>query len=333
MPNLRLLLSLVLIAASFAFQSSSTARVYRWVGSDGLIFYSDKVPPSQSKFERNVLNPQGHVVETVQAAKTKEQIALEVRLRLLRKEQEKIIAKQKSNDKVLLSTFRNINDLRLTLDGKLGSIDAQKRVHERTLKDLNDNLNTQRKKAAKAERNAKKVSDRILNKIADIEKQIEQVYIAIGNTLEKRAIIEAKFHADIERFIFLTKSSTVSAEELSDDSAEIAAAATLGLYNCTDRQSCATAWNLAKEFVALNSTTSINFNTKTLIMANDPMNSSDISLSASKSKRDNNRTSIFLDIRCHKSSLGKEMCQSDTVKNIRHSFRTYIEDKLAQPTE
>ncbi|NOQ14233.1 MAG: DUF4124 domain-containing protein, partial [Methyloprofundus sp.] len=140
MANYRSFFCVALMASTIAFQSPVGAEMYRWVDADGRIFYSDQVPANKSKLERKVLNRKGRVIETVQAAKTKEQIALEKRLKLLRKEQEKIIARQKSNDKVLLSTFRNIDDLRMTLNGKLQSVDAQKRVHERTLENLAENL-------------------------------------------------------------------------------------------------------------------------------------------------------------------------------------------------
>ncbi len=98
----RPILYITMLAGVIALQSPVHAKMYRWVGKDGRIFYSDRIPPSQSRLERNVLNEQGRVVEVVRAAKTQEQIALEKRLKILRTEQEKIIVRQKSNDKVLL---------------------------------------------------------------------------------------------------------------------------------------------------------------------------------------------------------------------------------------
>ncbi|NOQ14472.1 MAG: hypothetical protein GQ583_08370, partial [Methyloprofundus sp.] len=228
----------------------------------------------------------------------------------------------------LLSTFRNIDDLRMTLNGKLQSVDAQKRVHERTLENLAENLGGERKKAVNAERNGKKVPKKVLDRIAHIEEKIKSVYIDIDSTVEKRNTLQIKYDKDIERFLFLTKSNSMSAQALSDETAEIKAANTLGLFNCKDRISCDLAWEAAKTFVREYSTTPINFNTDSLIMGSAPILVSDLSLSASKLKRANNKVSIFLDIRCHKSSLGQELCQSKNVKNIRHSFRPYIESAL-----
>ncbi|WP_428357204.1 DUF4124 domain-containing protein [Methyloprofundus sp.] len=304
------------------------AKMYRWVDAEGHIYYSDKVPPNKSKLERNVLSDSGRVVETLRAAKTKEQIALEKRLAILRAEQEKIIARQKSNDKVLLSTFRNVDDLRLTLNNKLLSVDAQKRVYEKNQENLRDNLARARKKAAQAERSGKKVPSTILNEIAEIEKNIDATYLDISQVLEKRKGIEKKFDKEIERFLFLTKTNKSNAKKVSDEMAELKAANTLGLYNCKDDKNCQLAWEEAKQFIVLNSTTGISFSTDTLIMGNEPLKETDISLSVSRSTRKNNKVSIFLDIRCHISTMGTELCLSKQVDLIRRSFRPYVESAV-----
>ena len=318
----------IALASLIAVSSPVAAKMYRWVDQSGNIYYSDKVPPRQSKLERKVLNEQGRVIETVDAAKTDEQFALEKRLELLRKEQEKIIAKQKSNDKVLLSTFRNIDDLRLTLKGKLNSVDAHKRMLEGALASLNDTLASARSRAAQEERKGRRVPTTILKLISDTEDEINNTYDQIAKIIEQHKTIQRKFNKDIERFIFLTQGSRSNTQTLIDENAETQAANVLGLFNCFDRKTCDLAWEIARQFVMFHSTTHINFNTETLIMSSDPKVGSDLSLSVSKSKRTNNKTSIFLDIRCHHSTRGAELCKSAQVTRIRQSFMPYIESKL-----
>lgn len=320
----------IALASIIVVPSSVAAKMYRWVDNNGNVYYSDQVPPQQSKLERKVLNEHGRVIDTVDAAKTDEQFALEKRLELLRQEQEKIIAQQKSNDKVLLSTFRNIDDLRLTLDGKLNSVNAHKRMLEARLVNLNDNLASVRSKAAQEERKGRRVDPAILKLIADTKDQINATYKQIAEVEEQYQEIKRKFDKDIERFSFLTQGNRSNAQTLSDETAEIQAANELGLFNCFDRQTCDQAWQIARQFVMFHSTTNINFNTETLIMSSDPMVGSDLSLSVSKSKRANDKTSIFLDIRCHNSTSGVELCQSERVNQIRRSFMPYIQSKLPQ---
>ncbi len=309
-----------------AFQSSVHAKMYRWVDKDGNVSYSDKVPPDQSKLERNVLNDNGRVIDTVSAAKTQEQIDLEKRLAILRAEQKKIIDKQKLIDKVLLNTFRNVDDLRLSLNSKLLAVDAKKRVYEKNQEYLRENLASARKKAAQAERSGNKVPIAILNEIAEIEKNIDKTYLEINKVVEKRKGIEKKFEKEIERFLFLTK--TNNAKNVSKEIVELEDADTLGLFNCQDANNCELAWKEAKQFVVLNSTTGVNYFTETLIIGNDPIKETDISLSVSKLARKNNNDSLFLDIRCQNSSIGKELCFSKQVDLIRRSFKPYIESAV-----
>ncbi|OQK18642.1 hypothetical protein AU255_00900 [Methyloprofundus sedimenti] len=302
--------------------------MYRWVDKDGNVSYSDQVPPDQSRLERNVLNDSGRVIDTVSAAKTQEQIDLEKRLAILRTEQEKIIAKQNLNDKVLLSTFRNVDDLRLTLNSKLLAVDAQKRVYDKTQENLREDLAQARKRAAQAERSGHKVSQAILNEIAQIEKSIDVTDQEISKVIVKRQEIEKKFDKEIERFLFLTKTNKDNSKNVINEIAELKDADDLGLFSCEDANSCQLAWEEAKQFVVLNSTTGINYFTETLIMGNDPVKETDISLSVSKLMRKNNNDSIFLDIRCHNSSRGTELCLSKQVDLIRRSFGPYIQSAV-----
>lgn len=190
MKYFRPTLYVTLLASLIAFQPAVQAKMYRWIDKDGHIYYSDKVPPKQSKLERNVLNDSGRVVETVKAAKTQEQIELEKRLAILRAEQEKIIAKQKWIDKVLLSTFRNVDDLRLTLNGKLVAVDAQKRVYVKNKEFLLEDLARLHKRAAQSERRGKKVPVSILDQMAQIEKNIQAADLDIGRAVQQREGIE-----------------------------------------------------------------------------------------------------------------------------------------------
>jgi len=327
MVKFRLNLCFVMLAGALVTQTPANAKMYRWTDENGRVYYSDKVPAVQSKYERKELSATARVKKTIRGAKTAEQIALEARLNELRLEQEKIIAKQKANDKVLLSTFRNVDDLKMTLKGKLLALDAQQRVYERGIINLKENLAGERKKAAQIERRGYQVSKNILDKMTAIEQKITATYLDIDTLAIKRERIQHKFAKDIERFTFLTKNK-VSAQALSEETAEMAAADALGLFNCQEPNICQRAWEIAKKFVQLHSTTQINFNTETLIMSADPMMETDLSLSVSKLKRKANKVSIFLDIRCHKSTVGAELCQSNKVKTIRSLFKPYIERQL-----
>ena len=105
-------------------------------------------------------------------------------------------------------------------------------------------------------------------------------------------------------------------------------ASLLGLYTCINDQQCGAAWNYAREYVKKYSTTPIDTDSNLLILSADPTLGDDISLSVSRMGNNDKRLSIFLDIRCRKSSLGKELCASKKVSDIRSAFSQYLQSAL-----
>jgi len=152
-------------------QSALAKKMYRWVNENGETIFSDQVPPEQSQLRRESLNEKGRVVEVTEKEKTKEQQAIDNRLNALKKAQEKIIAQQAANDKVLLSTFRNVTDMEASLYATLQSLDAQRNVAQGNLKRVEDQLASQQKKAAELERNGKKVPKNLLDEIKQTEER------------------------------------------------------------------------------------------------------------------------------------------------------------------
>jgi hypothetical protein len=106
------------------------------------------------------------------------------------------------------------------------------------------------------------------------------------------------------------------------------AAVELGLYLCNSSSQCAKAWESAHQFVRRFSTTPIDIDNDKLLMTAEPAADSDLSLSVSKIDMGNNQQQLFLDIRCRQSSLGMELCAGDKVRDIRTSFRSYIENAV-----
>lgn len=302
------------------------ARLYKWENEQGTVIYSDKVPPEEAKHRREALNEKGRVTEVIEEAKSKERWELEARLEALRKEQEKIVAKQRSDDKVLISTFRSLDDLRRMLEGKLSAIEVQKKFAESNLQRLEAQLKIQQKNAAKYEREGKSVPKSVLDEIDDTARQINQSRAEIERQSRKKEQVSEAFEADMARYAYLTQ-STDAAEKISNTTAELKAEDELGLFSCDNAEQCNRAWQSARTFVQKYSSTPINVDNDKLIMGSDPVNDQDLSLSVSKMVRAGYKTQIFLDIRCRKSSLGAELCASSSVSDIRRAFRPFIESE------
>lgn len=323
--NLRrlLFLALPLVVVVAAKEAAAAKKMYRWIDEHGNVIVSDQVPPEQQQFKREVLSNKAHVVDVVEQAKTAEQLEQQRRLDALRKEQEKVVAKQASNDKVLLSTFRSLNDINMALQRKMEAFDAKQRIIDGNIKHLETQLQQQQQQAADHERNGRKIPAKLIADIASSKQQIQATQQELANHNAEREKARTEFEADIARFKFLTQGNSDNAQA-NQDQATGNASGELGLFVCQDADQCEKAWNLAAQFVAKHSTTDKDIITDKLIMHLAPKKDDDISLSVSKMTQSNGLSQIFLDIRCRTSTLGNELCGSSKVQDIRKAFVPYI---------
>jgi len=312
-----------------AGQAAHAKKMYRWVDENGKTFLSDQVPPEQVQHRREQLSEKGRVVQVTEKAKNPEQIALDRRLEALRKAQEDIIAKQKVNDKVLLSAFRNLNDMQEALKKKMHAMDSQAILLHGNKNRAETELENHLKRAASHERSGEKIPAPLTRNIDKAKAQIKVVEAEIEKQEAKKRQVRSAFEADIERYKFLTHSDTEAPQELSDKTAEMKAAVELGLYLCGSSAQCENAWASAHQFVRTFSTTPPDIDNEKLLMTAEPQADSDLSLSVSKIDMGNQQQQLFLDIRCRQSSLGTELCASDKVRDIRSSFRAFIENGVA----
>jgi len=307
-------------------------KMFRWVDDNGNVFYSDQVPPTEVKHRRESLNKNARVLDVVEKEKTKEQRELANRLRLLKRQQQAIIDKQRAHDKVLLSTFRNVEDMLLALKGQMLSLDGKRKVVRNNLNRLEQQLLQKQKKAAQYEREGRRVPVKLLTDIDAGKQQIENTYVEISTQFQKKKKIRENFERDVRRFTFLVESrqGDSDTEYLASNNK---AANELGLFVCETIEQCHRAWVSAKEFVRIHSTVELDIETDTLIMSQTPYTDTDISLSVSKMNEDNGSQQLFLDIRCLKSSLGDKLCRGPEVNNIRFSFNEFIASTLPAKKE
>lgn len=303
-------------------------KMIRWEDDEGKIHYADQVPPEESKHRRETLNKQGFVVKVDEAAKTREQRALERKLRKLRRKMEKIVAQKKSRDQVLLASFRSVADIRQRLSEKLWALTTLQNIAQGNLKRLKKQLSAQYKNAARYEREGTAVPKTLLKQIASTENQIRVAQHEMAKLIEKKQIERRGLESDIDRFIFLTQPR--DGEFISeDDQPELITAEDIGLFTCKSENQCDIAWEYAHEFVVKNSTTDLDIAAENLIMSYAPAKDTDLSLSIAKLRSDEDPTKIFLDIRCRKSLRGDKLCGSDLARKIRSSFYPFIESSLA----
>ncbi|MBD9354720.1 DUF4124 domain-containing protein [Methylomonas albis] len=331
MPHAAIKRTLILVLALlFAMDEAAFAKkMYRWVDENGNVYFSDQVPPDQVQHKRETLSEKARVLDVLEKAKTAEQIVQQKRLDALRKEQEKIIAKQNANDKVLLSTFRSIDDMNKALSNKMASLDAGRKVIEGNIERLEQQLQQQQQQAANLERGGSKIPPKLLTDIATSKQQIDAGKQDLARHQQDQQNSEKEFKADIARFQFLTQANNSDGKPGNGDNLAASNASNeLGLFVCQDTAQCEKAWKIAGEFVATHSTTGQDVESEKLIMRAAPQKDDDLSLSVSLLERNNN-LQIFLDIRCRQSSMGNELCSGAKAQSIRQAFAPFIQSSLA----
>jgi len=179
---------------------SYAGKLYKWVDDTGQIRYGDRIPPQFAKKKNETLNDQGIVVKTKVAARTPEQLAEEKRLAALEAEKERTRIEIARRDSILLDTFTNEDEMIMTRDGKIESIEAVIRVtNDRTEKNKL-RLADMKYRAANMERSGKAVPEQLLQGITEMRDQIQSNSKYIANRVVEQQRIREKFEADIKRF-------------------------------------------------------------------------------------------------------------------------------------
>ncbi len=196
---------LIVIAALVALASQAHARdeqkVYKWTDEDGNVYYGDSIPAEYAERPKEVLNDQGVAVEELAGKKTKEQLEQE------RLENERRVAQelQLRADRALLATYLSVEEIEMHRDRRVELFQAQSRVTELYLKNLERRLESLRSEASNYQPysdspNAPMIDDGLAadlretkDTIARHERNLEK-YDA-----DRKQIIE-RFNNDIARF-------------------------------------------------------------------------------------------------------------------------------------
>ena len=124
--------------------TAAAQKLYRWVDENGVVHYGDSIPARYAEVERQVVNEHGITVDVLRAKMTEEEIAEEARLDELRVEAEL----QRRRDQALLATYLTIDEIEMHRDRRVELFQAQARVTELYLRNLQRRMETLREEAS-----------------------------------------------------------------------------------------------------------------------------------------------------------------------------------------
>lgn len=199
----RFFISLILISATIVMPcitSPLQAKTFRWVDENGQVHYSDSIPPQEADRAYSVINKEGITVNSVEQAKTKEQLEEDKRLQAQQAEQERLARERANYDRILLDTYTKVGDLEETRDRYIATIEGLIDVSEHKLASLNQELEKLNKTAANLERSGKALPADMHQDIVNLQTQIDRENNFILGQRAQQKDLREKFAADIQRF-------------------------------------------------------------------------------------------------------------------------------------
>jgi hypothetical protein len=311
--------------------SGQAAKLYKWVDDDGHTHYSDKLPPQDVKRAHSSLDEQGITVDRVGAAKTPEQIRQEAEEARLRQEQERLAEKQRSEDRVLLRTFRSEDDIVMARNGQIQAVDTYIRVTQSNIKRLKRNLEEMQKNAAELELSGQTISKRYLDDIAAKREALKTSYQSIVEREHEKDRIRQSFAKDQKRFRELKQLAQTN--DPIKDASKFLSKALLNVYNCGQDSQCEVAWVRAKEYLKKNSTTPVKMEGENILMTGEPAEGDDISITVSRFHDEKTKqTLIFMDLQCKDNNQGNELCaKGEKVARIKAGFQPMLSGGTQKP--
>ncbi len=203
--SLLVAISMALISMSLIVTSTSAeTRIKCWTNSDGVRECGKNVPPEYSQQAHEELNSRGITVETSDRAKTDEERAGEDRLAAIQEEKDKRKAEAKAQDKILLDTYSNTDDIQMTSDGKIAVIESSIGLAIKRKEKIQANLDKDTAIAAAEELAGKQPSEDLLKDIKSLERQIEDLDKFIVDKHLAQDMIGKEYTEKIARYKELT---------------------------------------------------------------------------------------------------------------------------------
>lgn len=189
---------------TFAVSAGAAGRegkVYRWIDSDGIVHFDDRVPPEYAEVDKDILTDEGVKVGSIRGRKSDEELEAE------RVAQEMQLQKdlQLRADKALLSTYLTVEEIRMHMNRRVELFQAQSRVTELFLSNLEGRLQKLEREASRylpysSDPDAPDVDQDLVDEISETKSTIARHESNLEKFQQDEQLIVARFEGDINRF-------------------------------------------------------------------------------------------------------------------------------------
>ena len=195
-----LLLALSLAGGALA----QDTKVYKWVDQDGITHYGDSIPAEYAELPKEVINDHGVAVEHLAGKKTEAELEAE------RLEAERLLAAElrRRADRALLATYLSVEEILMHRDRRVELFQAQARVTELYLRNLERRMGKLRTEAANFQPYSEDPNAPMIDEgLAEELRKTKGIMARHERNLDKFRTDEqqiiARFDGDISRFRLL----------------------------------------------------------------------------------------------------------------------------------
>jgi hypothetical protein len=176
-------------------------KLYRWVDKDGNVHYGDSIPAEYAEVDKQVVNEHGVTVAIMRGKKSDEELAAEKRADELRAEREL----RRRQDQALLATYLSIDEIIMHRDRRVELFQAQARVTELYLRNLQRRLKSLQQEASRfvpysEDPDAPMIDPALAADIATTTDTIARHEQNLQRFHKDEQNIVARFDGDIDRF-------------------------------------------------------------------------------------------------------------------------------------
>lgn len=209
MRNLVITVVLFLVGTSAA--AGQTQKVYKWEDEDGNVYYGDSIPAEYAERPKHVLNEHAVKIDELEGKKTAEQIEAERIAEEARMQGEL----QKRADQALLATYLSVEEIIMHRDRRVELFQAQSRVTELYLRNLQRRLDNLRSEASRfqpysEDDEAPMIDDGLAADLQRTRDTIERHERNLEKYKQDEKEIIERFDGDIQRFKHLKGIATAS---------------------------------------------------------------------------------------------------------------------------
>ena len=180
------------------------ARIKCWENSDGVRECGETVPPEYAQKSHREISNQGITLEESAKVKTEEERLEEKRLLAIQEEEEAKKAEAEAQDKILLDTYSNTDDIQMTSDGKVAALESTINLANTRNEKIQSALDKRTAAAAAEELAGKQPSEELLKDIRSLKRQVNNNNKFIADKRAEQEETRKEYANKIDRFVELT---------------------------------------------------------------------------------------------------------------------------------